>query len=85
MAAKEGTEAIEVARQTDLESADEKKASRDVDDALRFTLESTHTTWTEDEEKKVVRKIDAVVLSMVCRTLLPSPPCASIMWTTIDQ
>ena len=66
MATKEDGEMIEVVQRNDLETAAEKTPAKDVDDALRFTLESIHITWTEKEEKKVVRKIDAVVLSLVC-------------------
>ena len=67
MTPKQEAEAIEGFRQDDVESEIGKNTSRDVDDALRFTLESNQVTWTEEQERKVVRKIDAVVLSMVCR------------------
>lgn len=36
-----------------------------VDDALGMALDSQEETWTEDEERRVLRKIDLVVIPMV--------------------
>lgn len=50
----------------DLEST-KANLGKDVDDAFRFTLESegAEISWTEEEERKVVRKIDMVILPLV--------------------
>lgn len=36
-----------------------------VDDALQFALERGQTTWTIEEEKKILRKIDMVLLPLM--------------------
>ncbi|OQV02701.1 hypothetical protein CLAIMM_07851 [Cladophialophora immunda] len=65
MAAKTETDTVEHASADVVENVDLKPRTRDVDDALRFAAESEGITWTEAEEKKVVWKIDAVILSLL--------------------
>jgi ribulose 1,5-bisphosphate synthetase/thiazole synthase len=38
------------------------KVGADVDDALQLALIDTEVSWSEEEERKVVRKIDLVLL-----------------------
>lgn len=65
MASKSETNNIEHAPSAAIEDADIKKTTRDFDDALKFAVESESITWTEAEEKKVLWKIDAVILTLV--------------------
>lgn len=38
---------------------------RGIDDAFRFAVDGSDVTWTPAEERKVIWKIDAVVLPLV--------------------
>lgn len=44
----------------------EKRPDVGGDDGLAFVLENGQDKWTKEEEKRVVRKIDLIVLPMVC-------------------
>lgn len=65
MASKGDTDNIEHASSATIEDADLKRITRDHDDALKFAVESESISWTEAEEKKVLWKIDAVILTLV--------------------
>ena len=65
MASKADTDTLEHASTATVEEADSKPHPRDVDDALNFATQIENVDWTEAEEKKVVWKIDAVILSLV--------------------
>ena len=52
-------------------ASDEKRAmmpKSGVDDALQMALDSQEETWTEEEERKVLWKIDLVLIPLVHRT-----------------
>jgi MFS transporter, ACS family, allantoate permease len=63
-------------------ASDEKRAmipKSGVDDALQMALDSQEETWTEEEERRVLWKIDLVLIPLVCRTqyghyIVPSTP-----------
>jgi hypothetical protein len=40
----------------------------EADDALQMALDSQGDTWTEEEEARVLRKIDFIMVPMVCNT-----------------
>lgn len=49
---------------------DEKRAlmpKSGVDDALQMALDSQEETWTEEEERRVLWKIDLILMPLVCR------------------
>lgn len=50
-----------------------------VDDALQMALDSQDETWTEEEERSVLWKIDLVLIPLVCPVprghhIVPSTP-----------
>jgi ACS family allantoate permease-like MFS transporter len=63
-------------------ASDEKRAmmpKSGVDDALQMALDSQEETWTEEEERRVLWKIDLVLIPLVCDTqyghcIIPSTP-----------
>ena len=59
-----------------LETTTGKPLGKDIDDALRFTLDcdGDEIEWTEEEERKVLRKIDMVILPLV----IASSPCLNL-------
>ena len=65
MTFKASADSVESVSPRVVESMDEKQHIQDADDALKFATESEGISWTEQEEKRVVRKIDAVILSLV--------------------
>ncbi|KIW73782.1 hypothetical protein PV04_01874 [Phialophora macrospora] len=65
MASKAETDTVEHAAPAATDEIDAKPHTRDADDALWFATESEGITWTEAEEKKVLWKIDGVILSLL--------------------
>ncbi len=65
MASKTDSDTLEYAGTATIEDVETKTPPRDADDALKFATETENIDWTEAEEKKVVWKIDAVILSLV--------------------
>ncbi len=41
-----------------------------VDDALQMALDSQDETWTEEEERRVLWKIDLAIAPLVCRDMM---------------
>lgn len=64
MAAKDENTVVETAS-LDRAGSGEPIQKKEVDDVLRFAIESENLTWTPEEEAKVVRKIDFIILPMV--------------------
>ena len=65
MAPKAETDAVEHASPAVMEDVDTKALIRGADDALKFATESEGITWTDAEERRVLWKIDGVILSLV--------------------
>jgi hypothetical protein len=70
MASKAETDTVEHASAVATEELDAKPHNRDADDALWFAAESEAITWTDAEERKVLWKIDGVILSLVSSSTL---------------
>lgn len=65
MNTKQEADTVEHTSVDTVESIGEKVYGQDADDAQAFAVESEGITWTPQEERRVVWKIDAVILSLV--------------------
>ena len=61
----------------DTEVVEGKPDVRHADDALAFVTGHESVVWTAEEERKVLRKIDCVILPLVHLPCWRSPPTAS--------
>ena len=88
MASKAETDILERAGTATIEDVDGKTQPKDVDDALRFAIQTEDIDWTKAEERKVVWKIDAVILSLVRSSSLGTfdfCSCVDISLTTLSS